>query len=157
MVLHARRCHDPAQLLCFVSVHLRWGNAEAKRSLLALALSHAAPGARVVLGGDFNTEVPALADEVGSVLSGGRLRRLPSEAERDTALGGCPWVACGTRGSHVIDHLYVPPDLGLAPCVAACAVGPLPPPPWGPYGDGSGGVGDGSDHAWVMASLASRN
>jgi hypothetical protein len=149
IMLHAVRCADPTQVVCFCSVHLRWGADDGpKCGLLAATLEQAAAGVPVVLGGDFNTEPRALA-VLESCLArcGGGLRRLPSDPGRSTVQDR------GDRVS-VIDHLYASPALGLPPVMAgeaggraSCEVGPAARP-WADDGDGS-------DHAWLLAALGS--
>jgi endonuclease/exonuclease/phosphatase family metal-dependent hydrolase len=189
IALHARRVVaaaaddaadvEPSLTVCFVSVHLRWGNLDSQLGLLAAAL--AAPGVPrgageregvdgppLVLGGDFNVEAFRLAP-LEPFLAGRGLRRLAAP-HKDTALGAYPWLSSaagdgdggheteGRPGKHAIDHLYVSADLALVEEVegeaatppACTSVGALPPRPLGPW---SAAANDGSDHAWAVAAL----
>jgi len=151
LMLHARRAQRPQTgaasaasgggygSVCLVTVHLRAGDPAAQQALLATALAHASPAAAsVVLGGDFNVEArdPSLASNLDPVLARKGLRRLPlpDGDGLSTALGTCPWQPHGS-GGYVIDHFYVSKGLSLAPGCAHAAVGPLPPPPLGPFAE----------------------
>ena len=107
----------------------------------------------ILIGGGGGGQEDSLA-EVEPPLTARGLRRLPSRPGAPTALGACPWDSCG---GEVIDHMYASADLALVRGLTGgtaeeccSAVGALPPPPQGPYGDEGG---DGSDHAWVLATV----
>jgi endonuclease/exonuclease/phosphatase family metal-dependent hydrolase len=156
IILHARRCNDHSQVVCFASVHLRYGDPGPKVSLLESLLRHSDSRYPILLGGDFNTGVSGLSTLDAPMVSRG-MKRLPSTPDTPTSLGSFPWTKTPTKSANdmTIDHLYASSELSIVggelhEGVLHCAVGQLPLRPRGPFGDGPS---DGSDHAWLLATL----
>ena len=142
LVLHAVRCHDPEQCVCFVSVHLKHGGDAPKLNLISDALKNAHPNIPVLLGGDFNTTEARLATLQPAL---GGLRRVPSQPGSATCVSAD--MSC-IRPDNVIDHMFVSEPLVA---MAHCRVGPLPEQGGGPWGQSED---DGSDHAWLLATIS---
>uniref|UniRef100_A0A6U3SG91 Endonuclease/exonuclease/phosphatase domain-containing protein n=1 Tax=Ditylum brightwellii TaxID=49249 RepID=A0A6U3SG91_9STRA len=151
IVLHARRCHDHSQRCAFASVHLKWGELEPKLAMIADVLDEAQiaqkeiseSGERltIVLGGDFNTR--------------GSYMKPIDDLIEERGLSRCPTPnlpTCMGSQEEQIDFIYCSKNLGC-PAGSLCRIGNLPKPGKGPWGDEPG---DGSDHAWVQATITSK-
>ena len=133
-----------------------------QQALLGAITERILPGARAILGGDFNTspldearlqqvspaEALRLSGCWGGIvetLSARGLRRIPTADGVPTGLDGTMHYSA----EHVIDHVFA--TEGVV-CVGGPEVGPLPREggqgPWG-----AGDDHDGSDHAWLRVSL----
>ena len=120
-----------------------------QQALLGAITERILPGARAILGGDFNTspldEPPGCWGGIVETLSARGLRRIPTADGVPTGLDGTMHYSA----EHVIDHVFA--TEGVV-CVGGPEVGPLPREggqgPWG-----AGDDHDGSDHAWLRVSL----
>jgi endonuclease/exonuclease/phosphatase family metal-dependent hydrolase len=137
--LCAQMCHDPSQVCCFMSVHLRWGDENAKLGMLNSVLSRLPVNMPALLAGDFNTECDHL-EPLERVLQSCGLHRI-----------SFPPGSTGTCKDHaspeyVIDHMYCTQHL----MKISTSLGSIAPPPLGPWTEGS----DGSDHTWLLAEVS---
>ena len=120
-----------------------------QQALLGAITERILPGARAILGGDFNTspldEPPGCWGGIVETLSARGLRRIPTADGVPTGLTS----TMQHSAEHVIDHVFA--SEGVV-CVGGPEVGPLPREggqgPWG-----AGDDHDGSDHAWLRLSL----
>lgn len=142
----ARRCGGSEQPCCFVSVHLQWGNPTGQLRMLEDALAfEGAESCHIVLGGDFNTQPGSELLPLSDFLSSRQLGMVPHAPNALTCTGG-------EKEPELIDYLFCSNSfavLGSQTCVA----GPLPPRDRGAWSDAA--AHDGSDHAWLIATLGS--
>lgn len=146
-----QRGHPALQVVGVASVHLRFGEAQQNQSMLrsvVAALDRAGPAAGAVLAGDFNADVgtPLFVAADDFLRAEGFVRLCLAEGQVAPTALTATFVYSPSK---TIDFVYVRRLAAVAPL----QVGPLPEGGRGPYGPDAVDL-DGSDHAWLLATLA---